>query len=175
MRLFRRRATRDPAGYEVHYEHATQPLAARFLRAAAESDFTAVWELLSLESRGLLEGRYAAREQLRLSRAARVGEDDGDARLVEVAGPLAAGVVLTLGGAPRVNAMGVSAARLLSRREAFVLLLPDVAASAFVSEAEWRPAHLLGFVYENRDWRVDLGLTASLSEEAGLPDPLGDL
>jgi hypothetical protein len=175
VRLFRRRGTRDAAGYDVHYDHATQPLAARFLKAAAEGDVVVVWDLLSLESRGLLEGRYAARARLRLARAAHVGEDDGDARLAEVAGPLAASVVDALGGVPRVNAMGVSAARLLSRGEAFVLLLPDVAATAFVREDEWRPAHLLGFVYENREWRVDLGLTASLSDDAGLVDPLGDL
>jgi hypothetical protein len=175
MRLFRRRASHDAAGYEVHYEHATQPLAARFLKAAAEADLAGVWELLSLESRGLLEGRYAAQERLRLSRAAHVGEEDGDARLGEVAGPLAASVVGALGGAARVNAMGVSAARLLSRAEAFVLLLPDVETTAFVREDDWRPAHLLGFVYENREWKVDLGLTASLSEEAGLADPLGQL
>jgi hypothetical protein len=175
MRLFRRREDRDAAGYAVHYEHATQPLAARFLKAAAESDLGAMWDLLSLESRGLLEGRYATNERLRLSRAAQVGAEDGDARLTAVAGPLAAGIVRALGGPPRVNAMGVSAARLLSRGEAFVLLLPDVEGSALVREEEWKPAHLLGFVYENRDWKVDLGLTASLSEEAELPDPLGEL
>ena len=133
MKIFRRRATHDAAGYEVHYEHATQPLAARFLKAAAESDLVALWDGLSLESRGLLEGRYAAREQLRLSRAAHVGDDDGDERVGEVAG------------------------------------------TAFVREEEWKPAHLLGFVYENREWKVDLGLTAALSEEAELPDPLGAL
>ena len=175
MKLFRRRASRDAGGYEVHYEHATQPLAARFLKAAAESDLAVVWELLSLESRGLLEGRYATREQLRLSRAAHVGVDDADERMSDVAGPLAASVVAALGGAARVNAMGVSAARLLSRAEAFVLLLPDVATTAFVREDEWKPAHLLGFVYENREWKVDLGLTATLSDDAGLPDPLGAL
>jgi hypothetical protein len=175
MKIFRRRATHDAAGYEVHYEHATQPLAARFLKAAAESDLVALWDGLSLESRGLLEGRYAAREQLRLSRAAHVGDDDGDERVGEVAGPLAASMVAALGGVARVNAMGVSAARLLSRIEAFVLLLPEVAGTAFVREEEWKPAHLLGFVYENREWKVDLGLTAALSEEAELPDPLGAL
>ena len=174
MRLFRR-PPRDAAGYEVHYEHATQPLAAGFLKAAAEGDLATLWSSLSLESRGLLEGRYAAQRALRLARAAGVGDEDGDARLAEVAGPLAASVVAALGGVPRVNATGVSAARLLSRGEAFVLLLPEVAASAFVREEEWKPAHLLGFVYENREWKVDVGLTATLSEEAGLPDPLGEL
>ncbi|TMD58328.1 MAG: hypothetical protein E6I87_12895 [Chloroflexi bacterium] len=175
MRLFRRHATHDAAGYEVHYEHPTQPLAAAFLKAAAADDLAGLWLALSRESRGMFEGRYATRERLRLSRAAHVGEDDGDARMTEVAGPLAESVRSALGGAPRVNAMGVSAARLLSRVEAFVLLLPDVEGTAFVREDDWKPAHLLGFVYENREWKVDLGLTAVLSEEAGLPDPLGEL
>ncbi len=171
--LFRRRT--DPSGYAVHYEHATQPLAATFLKAAAEGDLALLWEALSRESRGLLEGRYASRVGLRLARAAHVGDALDDARTAEVAGPLAASIVAALGGAAKVNAMGVSAARIASRAEAFVLLLPEFRGGTFVREEEWRPAHLLGFVYENREWKVDLGFTAALSEEAGLPDPLGDI
>ena len=171
--LFRRRT--DPSGYAVHYEHATQPLAATFLKAAAEADLALLWDALSRETRGLLEGRYASRRGLRLSRAARVGDPDDDGRLTEVAGPLAASLLAALGGVARVNAMGVSAARLMSRAQAFVLLLQDFAGGTFVREEEWKPAHLLGFVYENREWKVDLGLTAMLSAEAGLPDPLGAL
>ncbi len=171
--LFRRRT--DPSGYAVQYEHATQPLAATFLKAAAEGDLALLWEGLSRESRGLLEGRYASRVGLRLARAARVGDLADDARVGEVAGPLAASVVSALGGTAKVNAMGVSAARIISRAEAFVLLLPEFGGGTFAQEEDWRPAHLLGFVFENREWKVDLGLTAALAEEAGLPDPLGEL
>lgn len=172
--LFRRRRVTDPSGFAVHYEHPTQPLAATFLKAAAEGDLASLWEGLSRESRGLLEGRYAARTGVRLASAAHVGDEDGDSRLAEVAAPLRASVLGALGGAEKVNAIGVSAARLVSRGEAFVLLLPDVAGTSFAREDDWRPAHLLAFVHEDRSWRVDLGLTATLSEEAGLPDPLGD-
>jgi len=45
--------------------------------------------------------------------------------------------------------------------------------SRIVREEEWRPAHLLAFVHESRDWLVDLGRTAELSADAELPDPLG--
>ncbi len=42
-----------------------------------------------------------------------------------------------------------------------------------MSEAEWKPSHLLAFVHESREWLVDIGRTAALSADAGLPDPLG--
>src|SRR5438093_8978425 len=103
VRLFRR-PTRDAAGYEVHFEHPTQPLAAAFLKAAVEGRHDAVWDALSNESRGLLEGRYASRLGLRLARAAGVGDETGDERVAEIAGPLAASVVATLGGADAVHA-----------------------------------------------------------------------
>ncbi len=175
MRLFRRRPSRDAAGYPVHYEHATQPLAASFLRAAAEDDLAAFWGALSSESQGLLEGRYASRHGVRLAGAAGVGRESGDERLREVATPLAASLRAALGGVHAVNAIAVSAARMLSHGEAFVLLLPRFAGDGFVREDEWRPGHLLGFVYEDREWKVDLGLTAELSADADLPDPLGEL
>lgn len=173
MTFFRKRT--DQGGFAVHYEHATQPLAAAFLKAAVEGDLAVLWESLSRESRGLLEGRYATRTGLRLARVAHVGEEPDDARLAEIAGPLGASIVSALGGVGKVNAVAVSAARLLSRGEAFVLLLPEFQGGTFVREEEWRPAHVLGFVHENREWKVDLGLTASLSEESALPDPLGEL
>ena len=60
-------------------------------------------------------------------------------------------------------------------RRPAMLLLPRFEGGTFVREEEWKPAYLLGFVCEDREWRVDLGLTAALSDEAGLPDPLGEL
>lgn len=169
MRLFRRRRERD--GYAAQYDHPTQLLAATFLRAAAENDLARLWESLSLESRGLLEGRYALRAGLALARAAGV-ESERDARLAAVVAPLRARLVAALGGVEAVNATGVSGARLVSRGEAYVLLLPDFGEERMVREEEWRPSHLLAFVYEEREWRFDLGRTAALSAEGELPDPL---
>ena len=160
---------------KVQFEHPTQPVAASFLRAAALGDAAALWEALSRESRGLLEGSYAARAGLALAHTAGVGDKAADARLAEVAAPLLSSLLRNLGGEAKLNATGVSAARLVSRREAYVLLLPDVGDMRFVREEDWRPSHLLGFAYEDREWCVDLGLTAALSAEAGLPDPLGGL
>jgi len=175
VRLFRR-PTRDAAGYEVHFEHPTQPLAAAFLKAAADERHEDVWSALSKESRGLLEGRYASRLGLRLAHASGVGDAADDARVAEIAGPIAASIVATLGGAEAVNATAVSAARLLARGEVFVLLLPRFEReNTFVREEDWKPGHVLGFVYEDREWRVDIGLTATLSEDAELPDPLGGI
>jgi len=168
--LFRRsRAT----GYPVEYEHATQAVASSFLRALAAGDHDAVWERLSRESRGLLEGRYATRSGLPLHDAAGVEAGGEDGRVRAIAEPLRAAALAALGGAERVNAFGVSAARLVDRRTAYVLLLPDFGDERIVSEADWRPSHLLAFVHEARDWVVDIGRTASLSAEAALPDPLG--
>jgi len=171
MTVFRRE--RDD--YRVQFEHPTQVLASTFLRAAVENEVALLWERLSQESRGLLEGRYAVRAGLGLAQAAGVGEEEADARLPEVVAPLRESVLLTLGGEARVSAMGVSAARVVSRREAFVLLLPDFGEERIVREEEWHPAHVLGFVAEDREWKVDIGATAALSEEASLPDPLGEL
>lgn len=175
MRRFLRRGERDTAGIPVAFEHPTQLGAATFLRAVAEGDLSLIWERLSRESRGLLEGRYAARSGVSLARAAGVGEEVADSRLERVVAPLRASILRALGGDKRVGAMGVSAARQPARRQAFVLLLPDFGEERMATEEDWRPGHLLAFIHEEREWRVDIGLTATLSAEAGLPDPLGGL
>jgi hypothetical protein len=72
-----------------------------------------------------------------------------------------------------VGGFGISAARLVDRATAYVLLLPDFGEERIVAESDWRPSHLLAFVYESREWLVDLGRTAELSSAADLPDPLG--
>jgi hypothetical protein len=159
--------------YKVAYEHPTQLLASTFLRALAEDDGVRAWERLSRESRGLLEGRYAAGARIALHRAASIEADGGDARLAEVVAPVRASVLGVLGGPDKLLALGVSAARLVDRGIAYVLLLPEFGEERIVAEAEWRPQYLLAFVYESREWLVDLGRTAELSADAELPDPLG--
>ena len=161
--------------YKVAYEHPTQLLASTFLRALAQNDHGILWERLSRESRGLLEGRYAATAHIALHRAASVGPDGGDARLAEVTAPVRASALSALGGVDRVLTFGVSATRLVDRGLAYVLLLPDFGEERIVAETDWRPAHLLAFVQESREWLVDLGRTAELSADAELPDPLGDI
>lgn len=162
-------------GVKVQFEHPTQLLASTFLRALAEDDVAVVWERLSRESRGLLEGLYAARSKIAAHHAAGVNTGGTDARLAEVVVPLREAVLRASGGAVRVLGYGVSAARLVDRRTAYVLLLPDFGEERIVDEADWQPAHLLAFVHESREWLVDLGKTAVLSAEAGLPDPLGEV
>ena len=159
--------------YRVAYEHPAQLLASTFLRALAEDDNASVWGRLSRESRGLLEGRYAAGARIALHRAASIEAGDGDARLGEVVAPVRASAVAVLGGPERLLSIGVSAARLVDRGLAYVLLLPEFGEERIVAETEWRPAHLLAFVYESREWLIDLGRTAELSADAQLPDPLG--
>ncbi len=159
--------------YRVAYEHPAQLLASTFLRALAEEDHASVWERLSRESRGLLEGRYAAGARIALHRAASIEADGGDARLAEVVAPVRASAVAVLGAPERLLSLGVSAARLVDRGLAYVLLLTEFGEERIVAEAEWRPAHLLAFVYESREWLIDLGRTAELSADAELPDPLG--
>ena len=159
--------------YRVAYEHPTQLLASTFLRALAEDDGAVVWERLSRESRGLLEGRYAAGARIALHRAAAIDAGSGDARLAEVVAPVRASAIGVVGAPERLLSLGVSAARLVDRGLAYVLLLPEFGEERIVAEAEWRPAHLLAFVYESREWLVDLGRTAELSADAELPDPLG--
>ncbi len=161
--------------YRVAFEHPTQLLASTFLRALAEKDDATVWERLSRESRGLLEGRYAAGARIALHRAASIEAGGGDARLTEVVAPVRASALGVLGGPDRLLTFGVSAARLVDRGVAYVLLLPDFGEERIVAEAEWRPEHLLAFVYESREWLVDLGRTAELSADAELPDPLGQI
>jgi len=159
--------------YRVAYEHPAQLLASTFLRALAEEDHAAVWERLSRESRGLLEGRYAAGARIALHRAASIEATVGDARLADVVAPVRASAVAVVGAPERLLSLGVSAARLVDRGLAYVLLLPEFGEERIVAEAEWRPAHLLAFVYESREWLIDLGRTAELSADAELPDPLG--
>jgi hypothetical protein len=161
--------------YRVAFEHPTQLLASTFLRALAEGDHAGVWERLSRESRGLLEGRYAAAAQIALHRAASVEADSADARLAEVVGPVRASALGVFGGPEKLLTHGVSAARLVDRGTAYVLLLPEFGEERIVAESEWKPAHLLAFVHESREWLVDLGRTADLSAEAELPDPLGSI
>lgn len=162
-------------GLKVAFEHPTQLLASTFLRALAEGDAAAVWGRLSRESRGLLEGMYAQRANVAAHHAAGVGAEEGDERLADVIAPLRGSALRASGGAERVLAFGVSAARVIDRSSAYVLLLPEFGEERIVAEEEWRPAHLLAFVYESREWLVDLGSTAVLSADAGLPDPLGEV
>jgi hypothetical protein len=156
----------------VQYEHETQALASEFLRALATDDVATVWERLSRESRGLLEGRFAARSGLALQQVAGA---DGDEPIRRYATPLREAALSALGSAERVQQFGVSAARVVDRRTAYVLLLPDFGPERIVAEEDWKPSHLIAFVNESREWLVDLGRTASLSAEAGLPDPLGPI
>jgi len=158
---------------KIAFEHPTQLAATAFLRAIAAGDAVAAWTLLSRETRGLLEGMYAAHAQLALHNAAGVESSLEDARLAEAVAPLRASVLGALGGAERVGGFGVSGARVVDRATAFVLLLPEFGDERIVSEPDWRPSHLLAFVRESGEWLVDLGRTAELSADALLPDPLG--
>jgi hypothetical protein len=158
---------------KIQFEHPTQIAASIFLRAVAMNDATAVWERLSRETRGLLEGLYAARNAVALHHAAGVEAGADDARLAEVVAPLRTSVLTALGGEERIGAFGVSGARIVDRDTVYVLLLPDFGEERIVAEADWRPSHLLAFVHESREWLVDLGRTAELSADAELPDPLG--
>jgi hypothetical protein len=158
---------------KIRFEHPTQLAASTFLRAVSENDASAMWEKLSRETRGLLEGLYAARSSVPLQHAAGVEPTGLDGRLAEVVAPLRASVAQALGGAERMGGFGVSGARLVDRATAYVLLLPEFGDERIVTESDWRPSHLLAFVYESREWLVDLGRTAELSSEAELPSPLG--
>ncbi|MBI2773780.1 MAG: hypothetical protein HYX56_04720 [Chloroflexi bacterium] len=158
-------------------EHPTQGIASAFLRAIADGEPREIWERLSRETRGLLEGMHAQRSGLALHETAAGG---GDERIAALVAPLRATVLDRLGGAGRVLSFGVSGARIVDRQTAYVLLLPDVGHEGLIAESEWRPSHLIAFVSESgaplggsKEWLVDLGRTASLSADAGLPDPLG--
>ena len=157
----------------VQFEHPTQLAASTFLRAVVENDVALVWERLSRETRGLLEGLYAARNAVALHNAAGVEPTGDDARVAEVVAPLRLSILSALGGSDKVGAFGVSGARLVDRNTAYVLLLPEFGEERIVAESEWRPSHLLAFVHESREWLIDLGRTAELSAQADLPDPLG--
>lgn len=163
------------SGPKLQHEHPTQLRATTFLRAVAERRPAAVWEALSSETRGLLEGLYAARAGVSLRSAAGVEGDGTDARLAAVLSPLVGSIEAALGGAERIGGYGVATARLVDRHTAYVLLLPDFGDERVVGEAEWTPSHLLAFVNESREWFLDLARTAELSAQAGLPDPLGGI
>src|SRR5438270_4167206 len=132
-----------------------------------------MWEKLSRETRGLLEGIYAARSAVALQHAAGVESSGEDARLAEVVAPLRVSVIAALGGAERMGGFGVSGARLVDRATAYVLLLPDFGEERIVAETDWRPSHLVAFVHESREWLIDLGRPAELSAEGDLPNPVG--
>jgi hypothetical protein len=157
----------------VQFEHPTQLAATSFLRAVATGDVGGIWERLSRETRGLLEGLYAARAEVALHRAAGVAPSGEDARLREVVAPLRDSILGALGGEQELGAFGVSGARVVDRSTAYVLLLRDFGEERIVAESDWKPSHLLAFVHESREWLVDLGRTAELSSDAELPDPLG--
>ena len=159
---------------KFQFEHPTQDAASAFLGAVQRGDASAMWRLLSRETRGLLEGLYAARAGVSLKVAAGVESSGMDERLGSVLAPLRASIVTAL-GEDRIGGYGVSNARLIDRGTAYVLLLPDFGDERVVSEADWKPSHLLAFLSESREWLVDLGKTAELSAEAGLPDPLGGI
>jgi hypothetical protein len=158
---------------KLQFDHPTQTNASTFLQAIVAGDAATVWAHLSRETRGLLEGLYAARSGLALHRAAGVDGSAGDARVSAIVAPLLASVRSALGGSEKIGGFGVAGARLVDRNNAYVLLLPDFGDERVVTEGEWRPSHLLAFVYESREWLVDLGKTSELSADAELPDLLG--
>jgi hypothetical protein len=158
---------------KFQFDHPTQLAASAFLRAVEKDDAVAMWSALSRETRGLLEGLYAARAGVSLRIAAGI-EGDGDGRLETVIAPLRASVIGAL-GAERIGGYGVSGARLVDRATAYVLLLPDFGEERVVAETEWKPTHLLAFINESREWLLDLAKTAELSADAELPDPLGGI
>ena len=158
---------------KLQFDHPTQTNASTFLQAIVASDAAAVWAHLSRETRGLLEGLYAARAGVALRNAAGVDGSSGDARLAEMVAPLKRSVLTTLGGPEKIGGYGVSGARLVDRNIAYVLLLPEFGDERVVLESDWRPSHLLAFVHESREWLVDLGKTSELSADAELPDLLG--
>jgi hypothetical protein len=158
---------------KLQFDHPTQTNASTFLQAIIAHDAATIWAHLSRETRGLLEGLYAARAGVALHRAAGVDGSSGDARLSEIVAPLEASVLSALGGPEKIGGYGVAGARLVDRNSAYVLLLPDFGDERVVTEDEWRPSHLLAFVHESREWLVDLGKTAELSADADLPDLLG--
>ena len=162
-----------PRPPKVQFEHPTQLAATTFLRAVAVDDAAAIWACLSRETRGLLEGHYAARAAVALHRAAGVAPSGEDARLALVVAPLRDSIVGALGGAETLGGFGISGARIVDRATAYVLLLPDFGDERIVTKADWLPSHLLAFVRESGEWLVDLGKTAELSADAELPDPLG--
>ena len=111
-------------GPKLQFEHPTQSAASAFLLAAADGDVSTMWSGLSRETRGLLEGLYAARAGVSLRIAAGVESGGADVRLGEVVAPLRATILGAL-GVERIGGYGVANARLVERGVAYVLLLPD--------------------------------------------------
>ena len=103
-------------GPKIQFEHPTQIAASTFLRAVSDNDAAAMWEKLSRETRGLLEGLYAARSAVALQHAAGVEPTGLDARLAEVVAPLLVSVIAALGGAEQMGGFGVSGARVIIRK-----------------------------------------------------------
>ncbi len=159
---------------KLQFEHPTQAAASAFLHAAQIGDALAMWTTLSRETRGLLEGLYAARAGVSLRAASGIEVDGRDERLGSVLAPLRVAVLTAL-GVERIGGYGVSNARLVDRQTAYVLLLPDFGEERVVEEGAWKPSHLLAFVHEHREWLLDLAKTAELSADAELPDPLGGI
>ena len=159
---------------KLQFEHPAQAAASAFLRAVLAGESLAIWGALSRETRGILQGLYAAHAGVSLRAASGIEVDGTDERLGSVLAPLRASVLTAL-GEERIGGYGVSNARLVDRQTAYVLLLPDFGEERVVSEDEWKPSHLLAFIHESREWVVDLAKTAELSADAELPDPLGDI
>ena len=150
---------------KAELEHPAQAVASAFLKALADGEAAGVFERLSRETRGRLEGLHAARHGSALHEA--------PAALAEIVEPLRSSALAVLGDPERIGRFGVSGVRRVDRETAYVLLIPDIERAGLLTEDQWRPEHLLAFVYESREWLVDIARTASLSAEAGLPDPLG--
>ena len=159
---------------KFQFEHPAQDAASAFLNAAREGDAGAMWTRLSRETRGLLEGLYAARAGVSLKVAAGVDSSGMDERLGLVVAPLRESVLDAL-GTEKIGGYGVSGARVVDRGTAYVLLLPEFGEERVVEEDAWKPSHLLAFIHESREWLVDLAKTAELSADAELPDPLGGI
>src|SRR2546425_7752685 len=160
-----------PGPRGVQSDPPTRLAATAFLRAIATDDAATAWTHLSRETRGLLEGLYAARAQVALHTAAGVESSVEDARLAEAVAPLRGSILAALGGSDRVGAFGVSRARVVDRGTAYVLLLPDFGDERIVSEPDWRPSHLLAFLRESGEWLRAPCQTAELSTDAQLPHP----
>jgi hypothetical protein len=150
---------------KAELEHPAQAVASAFLKALADGEAAGVFERLSRDTRGRLEGLHAARHGAALHEA--------PVALGDIVAPLRASALAVLGDAERIGRFGVSGVRRVDRDTAYVLLIPDIERTGLLTEDQWRPEHLLAFVQESREWLVDLARTASLSAEAGLPDPLG--
>ena len=103
---------------KMQFDHPTQTSASTFLQAVVAGDAPAIWAHLSRETRGLLQGLYAAAAGVALRNAAGVDGTAADARLVEIVAPLRESVIAALGGIDLVGGYGISGARLADRSTA---------------------------------------------------------